>query len=106
MVLAFIRPYYAPRFASGGNELFSRFREGLGKDIEAVIIARGFTLKGPFTSLDEVLFGDKKIIDMVITIEIDPEFTAAEGSWQQHFSIPSNYFTYSGKVSLVGKINI
>jgi len=106
MVLAFIQPYYAKRFPSGGNELFRRFRESLSHDIDATIIAKGFTLKGPYASLDEILYGDKKIIDLIISIEIDPEFVAAQGTWQQHFSIPTNYFTYSGKVSLVGKINI
>jgi hypothetical protein len=109
MVLAFIKPYYAVKFTAGGTELFKRFRDALGTDIEELIIAAGFTLKGPYSAFDEMVIGDKKVIDLAIRIEIEPEFTSVEGSWQKHTSLLGtayDTYTYSGKASLVGKINI
>lgn len=109
MVLAFVRPYYASLFTSGGTELFRRFREALSKDIEQVIIARGFTMKGPYAALDEMLIGEKKAVDLTINIEIEPEFAAVSGNWTKHASLlgPTyDKYTYSGTASLVGKINI
>lgn len=107
MSLAFVKPYYAVAFTSGGTELFKRFKDALGSDIEELIIAKGFTMKGPYTALDEMVYDDKKGVDIAIKIEIVPEFTAVEGRWRQHYVPLSGIaYSYSGKASLVGKINL
>jgi hypothetical protein len=113
MVLAFIKPGYATGFGYASNELFQRFKAGLTGDIEELIIGKGFTLKGPYEGRDEMVFEDKKRIDMAIMIEIDPAFTGADGEWKSKYhmnllSTGNSYYTYSysGKVSLTGKINI
>lgn len=109
MILALVRPYYAAEFTSGSGELFKAFQTALGSDIEELIIGKGFSLKGPYQGFDEMVFEDKKRTEMLIDIEIAPRFTAHEGSWKTSLSLlgPAyNSYTYSGKVSLVGKINI
>lgn len=109
MVLAFVHPYYASGFSPGSNELFKNFRTAIGSDIEELIIGRGFTMKGPYQSLDEMVFEDKKRTDIAIQIEIVPGFTAVEGQWQTHGALLGANFTsysYKGKVSLIGKINL
>jgi hypothetical protein len=109
MVQAFVKPYYAQDFTSGSTELFKNFKSAIGNDIEELIIAKGFTMKGPYQSLDEMVFEDKKRTDIVIQIEIVPDFTAVEGNWQSHNAILGANFTsysYTGKASLVGKINL
>jgi hypothetical protein len=107
MVLSFIQPYYANTFSSSGVELFRSFRQALGNDIEELIISKGFTLKGPYQAFDEMVFEDKKRTDVTIQIEIVPDFTSSEGSWKESY-IPliGSSFSYSGKTSLVGKINL
>jgi hypothetical protein len=115
MVLAFIRPVYVSNFSYSGNELFRRFKTGLSGDIEELLIAKGFSLKGPYEGREEMVFEDKKIIDMAVNIEISPEFSSIQGEWSSKYHVPINllgasnpYYTYSynGKVSLTGKINI
>ncbi len=109
MVLAMVQPYYASEFTSGSGELFKAFQTALGGDIEELILSKGFTLKGPYQGYDEMVFEDKKRTDILIQIEISPRFTAQEGGWKTNISIlgPSNNtYSYSGKASLVGKINI
>ena len=109
MVLAFMKPYYALDFTASSGELFQNFQSSLGNDIEEQIIAKGFSMKGPFQSYDELVFDDKKSTDMVIQIEISPKYTAAEGYWSSHLAFTGRAYTtysYSGKVSIVGKINL
>ena len=113
MLLAFVNPYYATEFTSGSGELFRSFRNAMQGDIQEVIVAKGFSLKGPFQEFGEMIFDDKKRTDMVILIEIAPAFTAQEGGWAAKYhmnllSTSSSYYTYtySGTASLVGKINL
>jgi hypothetical protein len=109
MVLGMVRPFYAANFTSGSGELFKSFQTALANDIEEVIIAKGFTIKGPYVSHDEMIFEDKKRTDVLIQIEIAPRFTAQEGGWKSHFSLTTanrTVYSYAGTVSLVGKINI
>jgi hypothetical protein len=109
MVLALVRPYYAADFTSGSGELFKSFQNALTEDINELILAKGFSLKGPYQGFDEMVFDDKKNTEMLIEIEIAPRFTAQEGGWRTNVSLlgPNyNSYSYSGKVSLVGKINL
>lgn len=109
MLLAFIKPYYATEFTSGNGELFRSFQKALGNDVEELIIAKGFNLKGPYESFDEMVFEEKKQTSITIQIEIAPRFTAAEGNWKANAALLGYggiTYTYSGKVSLIGKINI
>jgi hypothetical protein len=109
MSLALVNPYYATAFTDGSGELFRNFQSAMGKDIEELVIAKGFTLKGPYQSHDEMIFEDKKRTEILIQIEIAPQFTAFEGGWKANTSILGaaySSYTYSGKVSLIGKINL
>jgi hypothetical protein len=109
MVLACISPSYAKGFSSGSAELFKNFRSALGNDLEELIIGKGFTMKGPYLAFDEMIFEDKKRTDVAIMIEIAPSFTAAEGGWKENVSLLGSAYSsysYSGKASLVGKINL
>ncbi len=109
MLIAFVKPYYAEEFSSKSSELFTAFKKAIGNDIEELIISKGFSLKGPYESFDEMIFDDKKNTQILINIEISPRFTAHEGSWKSHLNLlsPQNpTYSYIGKVSLVGKINI
>ena len=112
LVLAFLKPYYSPGFhESASNELFKSFQSALSNDIEELIIGKGFNMKGPYQAFDEMIFEDKKRTDIAIQIEISPQFTAAQGDWKSKLNfalVGGSYttWTYSGKVSLVGKINL
>jgi hypothetical protein len=112
MVVALLKPYYATAFQeSASNELFTGFSTALGNDVEELIVGKGFTMKGPFQAFDEMIFEDKKRTDIAIQIEISPQFTAAEGDWKSKLNfalVGGSYttWTYTGKVSLIGKINL
>lgn len=116
-VLSLIRPAYAASFEYKGIDVFENFRKNISNDVEELLIDKGFRLKGPFQSFDEMVFNDKKDADVAIEIEIDPDFTAAQGGWKVRIStmdklMPSStkfvapWYSYQGTVSLIGKINI
>lgn len=108
MVIASLRPFYIRTFTQASNELFKGFQSALGSDIEELIIAKGFTMKGPYLSYDEMVFEDKKRVDIAVLIEIAPQFIAADGGWKEHVNLFNRQitYTYEGTVSLVGKINL
>jgi hypothetical protein len=108
-VVGLIKPMYPVTFQASSSELFQSLRRGIGSDIEEVIIAKGFSLKGPYDALDEMIFEDKKRTDMLIQIEIAPSFTAVQGEWKSHYNplLGGNYtYSYTGKASLVGRITL
>lgn len=108
-VVGLVKPVYPATFLASGTELFQNFRKGVGADIEEVLIGQGYSLKGPYDALDEMIFEDKKRVDMLITIEIAPSFTAVQGGWKSHFNplFGGSYtYSYAGKASLVGKITL
>lgn len=114
ILVAFIKPNYAASFENLGNsnELFKRFRESIGTDIEELLIDKGFRIKGSYNTFDEMIFEARKITDLAISIEIVPSFSAPEGGWASRvpFTLSSTpaapLYSYSGTVSLVGKINL
>lgn len=115
MLVNLVRPHYASEFKNDGSELFASFRQFMGKDIEELLIDKGFRVKGPYDSFDDMVFEDRKDADLAIEVEIVPEFSAREGSWKMYrplidagntTGIPRTYYAYDGTVSLIGKINL
>lgn len=113
ILVSLVRPHYASSFQYGGSELFSSFRQYMGKDIEELLVDKGFRVKGPYDSFDDMVFEDRKDADLSIEIEIAPDFSAVQGNWRKHQAISFNaayqppiYYSYEGTASLVGKINI
>lgn len=109
MLLGLVKPHYTSDFYTGSSELFRSFQDALGDDIEELVVAKGFALKGPYLSFDEMIFEDKKTTSILLDIEIAPRFTAQEGRWKaklQLVGLERYTYSYSGKASLVGKINL
>ena len=107
MLLGLVHPQYVAGFQSSSNELFRQFKTAIGNDIEELIVAKGVNLKGPYNTYDDVMYEDKKRIGMLLEIDIDPQFTAAEGRWKDIFTMNKGWMvSFSGKISLVGKINL
>jgi hypothetical protein len=109
ITISLIQPHYWERFRYNNVDLFDNYRSYIEKDIEQLLIDKGFHLKGPFPSYDEMIFNDKKDADIAIEISIEPTFSAADGSWKAYqpftlTTIKPTYYYYSGTVSLIGKI--
>lgn len=50
---------------------FSNFSRNMEDDFEEMIIAKGFTIRGPFKSNDEMVYDDKLDTDIALLVDID-----------------------------------
>lgn len=112
VTISLVRSHYAERLTYYNNiDIFANFQNSFEKDVEELLVDKGFRIKGPYQSFDEMVFNDKKDADIAIEIEIEPRFTAADGGWRgyvpfQLVASPTTQYYYSGTVSLTGKINM
>lgn len=61
--------------AGTGGSLFNDFASSMTKDFMEILTARGFGVRGPFNTYDEMTFPDKKDSDLILTVkfEINPD---------------------------------
>lgn len=113
--IAVVKPYYAENMKSAESlDLFSRYRSGLGGDIEEILIAKGFTLKGPFDTKADMTYNDKKTAELALDVKITPRVDGLEGLNATSTGSLLNAmigekrtgYRYSGMVSLGGRIEI
>ena len=91
----------------GGYTLYTKLQESFQADIDEMLIAKGFNLKGTYSSYDEMVFTDKKDVQLLISLEIVPNITVVSGGWVRGISAnKQEIWAYRGVVTLGGKINI
>ena len=71
ITIALISPSYARQFS---GDLGEHFQQSLAKDIERLLIEKGYKLLGPFQSLNEMTFPQKKQSDLTLSTIIDFNF--------------------------------
>ena len=80
--------------------LFQRFGQSVSRDFLGILTARGYTVKGPFATHDEMTFPDKKGSDLVLIPELQINRNASI-KWSQGFGA-----AVMGAVSLQGEGDI
>jgi len=96
LTVAIVSPEFAKNSANGqqqnyysANKVFesgykARLTSAIQSTMEELIAKRGFTTKGPFTTLDEINYGDKKSMYLISTpklsINVDSKLTSRECS--------------------------
>jgi multisubunit Na+/H+ antiporter MnhG subunit len=91
----------------GGYTLYTKLQESFQADIDEMLISKGFNLKGTYSSYDEMVFMDKKEVQLLISLEIVPNITVVSGGWVRGVSAnKQEIWAYRGVVTLGGKINI
>ena len=101
--------YYVPPF----NEMAS----SMGNDFEELLTAKGFTMRGPFGSRDEMVYNDKLNSSFIleIGIELNPQYnrkhtTKAKTNWAGILNPNAPATTYtelmSGEITLGGSLVI
>jgi hypothetical protein len=103
-----IRPDYAPTFSHRSAKVFSDFKEHLGKDFEELLLARGYTIRGPVDRWHDIVYMDKKETDLVMEVEIQIDVSPDAGAIKKYYS--SQYETYlyylEGGISVTGYVNL
>jgi hypothetical protein len=85
---------------------FDKFSKNMATDFEAIVSARGFRMRGPFRTYDELTFPDKSQSDLILTpkIEIDLEGVGQTTSGKDIFGTIS--YQWKGTVNLGGRITL
>ena len=103
IIIALMKPMFLLGDYNGNNEEpYTKFSSKMVNDIEALLTAKGYKVRGPFSSRDEMVFNDKQNSDFTLEISIDYN-AEVQRNWKSHFSIIGSYFTYSVKS---GNVNI
>ena len=80
--------------------LFKTFASNMTKDFGEIVTARGFGVRGPFMTYDDMTYSDKEGSDLVLTAEV--EFSSDISQIQYSpFGIPSGSVTLKCHVSLM-----
>lgn len=70
ITVALINPVFADEDPNKLVAPYSTFIENMANDFEEMLIAKGFSLRGPFKTRDEMVYGDKKNSDIALEISI------------------------------------
>lgn len=71
MTVALIRPVYITQNPEYYVQPFPEMSTSMGNDFEELLTAKGFNIRGPFRSRDEMVYGDKTSCDFAFIVEID-----------------------------------
>ena len=67
-----MRPIFIDRNIKVAGSPWSEFSKSMGNDLEELITAKGFIIRGDvFNSYDDMVYSDKANSDLIITAEID-----------------------------------
>lgn len=71
LTIALIKPKFINNEPQYLTPPFNDMAISMGNDFEELLTAKGFTMRGPFGSRDEMVFGDKTNSDFALEINID-----------------------------------
>jgi hypothetical protein len=74
VTVAVVNPSYRETDSALMNELYSKVARGfttsMGTDLDKILIAKGMTTTGPYPSLDEITYSDKKNAELTLAPKI------------------------------------
>jgi hypothetical protein len=90
--------------------LFDEFSQNMSKDFFEILTARGFTVRGPFRTYDDITFPDKKGSDLILIPELQINPDASNVRWEQSLMsalLPgASKYTGTGTVTITGRVNL
>ncbi len=103
VTVALMKPVFLLGDFNGNNEEpYNLFSSKMVNDIEALLTAKGYKVRGPFTTRDEMVFNDKQNSDFTLEIAIDYN-AEVQRNWKDYYNIILSSYTYSVKT---GNVNI
>lgn len=96
LTIALISPKYGDK-KMNKTAPYSNFSKNMNDDFEEMLIAKGFTIRGPYASRDEMVYSDKEDTDIALIVDIDMEIENESLRTRESSGIPfikSDYVTY------------
>lgn len=108
----FINPIYAKEFEEQNAPMYADFVKNMAIDFEEMLIAKGYSIRGPFATLDEIVFSDKTETDLLLEVEIDMNQSWSEAAFKRKLGYKGTYiqsqdkYYLDGSLFLSGKLNL
>ena len=96
-------------FGQTAVPLFERFASNMADDFGEIITARGYTLRGPFRTFDEMTFIDKDNSNLILTAKVDFQSDLSSTRIARHKAfllIGTVGWKVSGRISVLGRITL
>lgn len=117
ITIAIVNPTYVGENAEYFVSPFKEMALNMGNDFQALLTAKGFTVRGPFRSRDEMVYNDKVNSSFIleISIELNPHYerkssTSSKANWAGILNPSSPAINYTqkmtGEVTLTGNLVI
>jgi len=118
VTIAIVRPIYVGKNPEYYIPPFNEMANSMGNDFEEMLTAKGFTVRGPFGSRDEMVYNDKLNSSFVleIGIDIDPRYNRkyyaqTKTDWSKVFDKSAataqvKSYTIAGEITLAGNLVI
>lgn len=106
ITIALLNPIFINRDINAAGSPWSDFAKAMANDVEDLLTSKGFKVKGPYSSLDEMVVSDKMSSDFIMQISIDIE-PKIQRKWKELFVLLSSgklYKVDNGDVSINGKV--
>lgn len=97
VTIALMKPIFLLGNVNGNSEEpYNKFSNKMVDDIEALLTAKGYKVRGPFTTRDEMVFSDKQASDF--SLEIALNYNAeVQRDWKSSYHMLSGDYTYKVK---------
>lgn len=67
LTISVVEPYYKEKISNDYIKVIKSFSRSIGIGLEQILVAKGLTTKGPYGSLDEIPYPDKKNSNLTLT---------------------------------------
>lgn len=108
LTIALLNPIFINKDIQRFGSPFSDFAKAMASDVEELLSSKGFKVRGPFSSIDEMVIPDKLNSDFIIQISLDIE-PNTHRTMKQFQNFLTNAITYQvvkGDVSFSGKVHL
>ena len=115
MSIAIVQPVFVSKDAEFLVSPFPEMAITMGNDFEEMLTSKGFTVKGPFASRDNMVYTEKKTTDFIIQIEIDLRIGSdCKAIYHANFNpllillggSSNSFYTMEGNITLGGNLII
>ncbi len=108
VTFALVSPRYAEEIDWIHVSPFTEFARNIGLDFQEVLSARGYTVRGPFETYDEMTFPDKKGSDLVLvpTLDVRVEITNVQLDDRVNLFTGKKTYVPKGDAILSGRVTL
>lgn len=94
ITISILKPIFLLGEYSGNKEEpYAKFSTSMVNDVEALLTAKGYKVRGPFSSRDEMVYNDKQNSDFTLEIAID-YYAEVQRNWKSSYNILKGTHTY------------